>query len=592
MKHTAIRLVVLVLSMAVLGWPGQAQGNLLENPSFEVQGPAHLPPPGWTPFSGAMGEQMWVEHGHAVDGEYALVIDTGGKLNTGLRSLPIPAEPGELYTATVKVYFPTGNRPQLYIDFLDGDQRRVRALAINASRPNTWEELTLTAEAPPGTKYVTIILYANASLNPHRFYMDQATLERDLSYTMSVEAERTGALYDLDEEFAFLVHVLQGGRPASDTTVTWRLVTDGGLLVGTGATPVEDGVARVTGKVSEPGFVRIHATVQDEDGPVTSVAAVGVGVDRIQPSRPAPEDFDEFWAAKKAELAQVPLRSQVTPVSSGVAGIEAFDVQVDSLGPPVSGYMARPAGAEPGSLPAIITLQGAGVGSSWLHSATDWAREGMLAMNINAHGIPNGQPASYYNSLASTTLANYWLRGNTSRDEFYFLGMFLRVVRAIDFITSQPEWDGKTLILYGTSQGGAQALAGAGLDDRVTFFVSGVTAMADFGGWLRNRPMGWPNISSQLARMAPTEAAAVLQTLAYFDVVYFAQRTKADGFFTVGFLDDTCAPTTVYTAYNAVRGEKDIYNDLYARHENTTVALQRMRVAVLDHVKKMREVTP
>src|SRR5690606_16342541 len=72
-------------------------------------------------------------------------------------------------------------------------------------------------------------------------------------------------------------------------------------------------------------------------------------------------------------------------------------------------------------------------------------------------------------------------------------------------------------------------------------------------------------------------------------VVYFAQRTQADGFFTVGFLDDTCAPTTVYTAYNAVRGQKDIYNDLYARHENTPEAVRRMREAVLRTVQEMRE---
>ena len=408
-------------------------------------------------------------------------------------------------------------------------------------------------------------------------------------YFISVAPERSEALYDLDEEFAFVVHVRQGVRPVSDAVVSWRLVTDAGTVVAAGETRVQDGMARVTGKVREPGFVRLHATVLGSAGAVTGVAAVGVGVERLQPSRPAPEDFDAFWDGKLAEMAEVPVQARMTPVPSGMAGIEAFDVQIASLGAPVSGYLARPVGAEPGSLPAIITLQGAGVGSSWLHSATEWAREGMLAMNINAHGLPNGQPAAYYENLAATTLANYWVRGFHSREEYYFLGMFLRVVRAIDFITSQPEWDGKTLILYGTSQGGAQALAGAGLDERVTFFVAGVTGMADFGGWLRNRPMGWPNISSQLAAMKTAEAAAVLNTLAYFDVVYFAQRTQADGFFTVGFLDDTCAPTTVYTAYNAVRGQKDIYNDLYARHENTPEAVRRMREAVLRHVQEMRE---
>src|SRR5690606_41629240 len=109
------------------------------------------------------------------------------------------------------------------------------------------------------------------------------------------------------------------------------------------------------------------------------------------------------------------------------------------------------------------------------------------------------------------------------------------------------------------------------------------------GGCRPTGPTASPKISSQVAALKTAEPAAVLHTLAYFAVVYFAQRTQADGFFTVGFLDDTCAPTTVYAAYNAVRGQKDIYNDLYARHENTPEAVRRMREAVVRHVQEMRE---
>src|SRR5690606_22142234 len=113
-------------------------------------------------------------------------------------------------------------------------------------------------------------------------------------YFISVAPERPEALYDLDEEFAFVVHVRQGVRPVSDAVVSWRLVTDAGTVVAAGETRVEDGMARVTGKVREPGFVRLHATVLGSAGAVTGVAAVGVGVERLQPSRPAPEDFDAF----------------------------------------------------------------------------------------------------------------------------------------------------------------------------------------------------------------------------------------------------------------------------------------------------------
>jgi cephalosporin-C deacetylase len=46
-------------------------------------------------------------------------------------------------------------------------------------------------------------------------------------------------------------------------------------------------------------------------------------------------------------------------------------------------------------------------------------------------------------------------------------------IRAIDVLTEQPEWDGRTVAVFGISQGGFQAIAAAGLDPRVTFFAAG-----------------------------------------------------------------------------------------------------------------------
>eukprot|EP01052_Picozoa_sp_SAG31_P007667 SAG31_NODE_369_length_16731_cov_36.453283_4_plen_153_part_00 len=89
------------------------------------------------------------------------------------------------------------------------------------------------------------------------------------------------------------------------------------------------------------------------------------------------------------------------------------------------------------------------------------------------HGIANGQPAEYYETLASGELANYQLRNRGDREGCYFLGMMLRLLRGIDVLTAQPQWDGRTVAVFGVSQGGFQAIAAAGLDPtRVTFFAA------------------------------------------------------------------------------------------------------------------------
>ena len=253
----------------------------------------------------------------------------------------------------------------------------------------------------------------------------------------------------------------------------------------------------------------------------------------------------------------------------------------------MSGYFAKPAGAASKSLPIILTVQGAGVRNSSLGGSAGWARQGFLALDINAHGIPNGKPDQFYSDLASGDLKGYPTRGRDSRETVYFLGMFLRLVRAIDFLTAQPEWDGRTLIVHGSSQGGAQSIVAAGLDSRVTFLAAGVPAMCDHTGVAVGRVNGWPKLVPNGLTGQPD--AKVIEASRYYDAMNFATRTKAGAILTVGFIDTTCPPTSVYAAYNALPGAKEIFNDPPSTHAVSPKADQAMRMAILRHVEQMRK---
>lgn len=216
----------------------------------------------------------------------------------------------------------------------------------------------------------------------------------------------------------------------------------------------------------------------------------------------------------------------------------------------------------------------------------EWAQKGFLAMDINAHGIPNDQPDRFYTDLANGELKEYAFRGRESRETVYFLGMFLRLVRAIDFLTAQPDWDGRTVVVFGGSQGGAQAFAAAGLDSRVTFFAALVPAMCDHTGAVVRRVAGWPKLVPKSDNGKPD--AKVLEAARYYDAMNFAARIKAAGFVTVGFIDTTCPPTSVYAAYNALRVPKEIFNDPPSTHAISPKAMQAARDAVLRHVEAMK----
>ncbi len=103
----------------------------------------------------------------------------------------------------------------------------------------------------------------------------------------------------------------------------------------------------------------------------------------------------------------------------------------------------------------------------------------------------------------------------------------------------RPDWDGKTLVVTGTSQGGLQSFVTAALDPKITAMMVMVPAGCDDTGKLAGRQPGWPNWLKDPA--APEEKQA-LETSRYFDAVNFAARVKCPALVGLGLIDVT-APT-------------------------------------------------
>ncbi len=403
------------------------------------------------------------------------------------------------------------------------------------------------------------------------------------NYVLSVTPDRPDAIYKQGETVTYTLKLALDKEPVNNAEVSWMISKDGVPPTTNGKIKLAGGCATVTGKLNEPGFLQCRASF---NGPnkLTRIALGGAAIDplQIKPSMPVPADFDAFWAAQKKKLAAVPVNPRLTPVKSPVKEVECFDLQADCVGAPVSGYFARPIGAKSKSLPVILLVHGAGVRSSSLGGAAGWAGQGFLAMDINAHGLPNGKPDEFYKQIADGDLKGYSTRGRESRETVYFLGMFLRLVRGLDFLTSQPEWDGHVVIVHGGSQGGYQSLVAAGLDPRVTFFAAGVPAGCDHTGCTVGRINGWPHFIATNEKPDPK----VVEAVRYFDAVNFVTRAKASGILTVGFIDTTCAPTSVYAAYNAIPGTKEIFNDPPSTHRISKEAGDAMRKAILAHAGK------
>ena len=177
----------------------------------------------------------------------------------------------------------------------------------------------------------------------------------------------------------------------------------------------------------------------------------------------------------------------------------------------------------------------------------------MIAFNINAHGIDNGKPREFYRDYKS--LHSYPGQGVWSKDSYYFKGVFLRVMRALDYVKSLLEWDGRNLFVLGSSQGGTQSIVAAAMDKQVTFCSAAVPALCDHNACLEGRRPGWPTLVYVPPEKLTSEKKTFLRILQYYDIAYFAKRIDCEVCFSVGLLDFTCPPTSVFAAYNNLPGK-------------------------------------
>ncbi len=278
------------------------------------------------------------------------------------------------------------------------------------------------------------------------------------------------------------------------------------------------------------------------------LAGALVAPEKLQPSSPRPADFDAWWDAKIKQLHEIPINANVTAGESGKTGVDYFQVQLDNInGTHVDGQLAKP--AKEGKFPALLILQWAGTYPLQKQWVTDRAAEGWLAFNIEPHDLPIDQPAAFYTNEPS--VRNYQAIGQDDREKSYFLRMYLSAYRALDYLAERPDWDGKTLVVMGTSMGGQQSISLAGLHPKVTALIVMVPSSCDMTGPEHGRAAGFPD----WARDAQTKKnPAILETGRYFDPVNFASRIKVPALVAMGLFDETSPPAGVWSAINQMHG--------------------------------------
>lgn len=321
----------------------------------------------------------------------------------------------------------------------------------------------------------------------------------------------------------------------------------------------------------KPSAVQVYVHHKDNDKVKAAVGFV-VAAEGFRPGFDVPKDFDKFWSKQLKALRKCKMTPELTKVDlpkrvrkyDGKVELYALKINMPE-GRPVHAYIAWPKDACQASLPVVICPHGAGYSRSNAENAVRWADKGTIAIDLNAHGFPDDKPKEYYDKLAKGELKNYRSRPVTGHKDFYFRLMYLRAVRAIDYATTLPLWDGKRILADGSSQGGAQAIAVAAIDKRVGAVCARVPALTDLAGHLQDHRYSWPRYGKSMIKGDNLDMEKAV--LPYYDGAVMLQRTNAKLWIEAGLIDATCPAECVISAFNmAASTDKTLYTYPYRPH--------------------------
>ena len=368
-------------------------------------------------------------------------------------------------------------------------------------------------------------------------------------------------LYEVKERVDFSISISKNGKPLTGTEISYEIgLEEMKSTISKTITLKEETTFVVKGiALDSPGFVRCKVKLMYQGKRYSAIGAAAVEPYNIQPTVQNPDDFDAFWTKAKADLAEIPINAKLTlqpelcKPDYNVYHVTLDNVAIGGWRKTSKFYGMLSIPKKPGKYPALLNVPGAGV-RPYFDDAR--AAKGVIVFQVGIHGIPVNQDQEVYDALRNGALADYAVFNMHNKDKYYYKRVYLGCVRAVDFLTSLPEFDGENLIVNGGSQGGALSIVTAALDDRVKGLVAFYPALSDMTGYLHNRVGGWPH---QFKHIQSEITDLWAETAGYYDVVNFAKRLKVPGWYSWGFNDAVCAPTTTFAAYNSITSPKELH---------------------------------
>lgn len=252
-------------------------------------------------------------------------------------------------------------------------------------------------------------------------------------------------------------------------------------------------------------------------------------------------------------------------------GINVYELTYRGFGGAlIRGYYAIPRGDGPH--PGLVLFHG----YNWsldggIHEVVNWAGHGYAAYMM----LCRGQAISEDNSMSPHGHFAGWMsKGILDKNTYYYRGVYLDAVRALDVFKQLPGVDGSRVGVTGGSQGGALSLVAAALSDVPVVCASDYPYLSHFRRAIDVAPEGpYLEINEFFRRNSDPEVErTAMTTLSYFDVMNLAPWITCPTLISVGMVDTITPPSTIFAVYNHIEAPKEITVSRYFGHEFTPAA--------------------
>lgn len=286
-----------------------------------------------------------------------------------------------------------------------------------------------------------------------------------------------------------------------------------------------------------------------------------------------PDDLEAFWRRTEQEAIGQPFPSRRTEGHSLLSGMNVYEVEYEGYAEtPIRAWLMTPAWKE-GPYPALVTFPGYSGGKGNPEDYAAWVLMGAAVFAVDVRG----QGGETGNRLGSAHgMARGWItEGLLELERSYYKAVSVDILRAVQWLTQQPDVDGDRIGVIGGSQGGGFALLASARHDAIRLTVADIPNLCHMDYGVLHSTGSLAEVADY-CRRHPEALPAMLRHLGYFDMLHQGHRIRHPILMSVGLKDTVCTPEQVFPMYHAI-ASADKRLEIYPFTGHAVEAAQRRK---------------